>query len=522
MPASKSSRTLPLSNSAAAICLILSAAVMSAAVWYFHHDGSTLYFGDAEAHLNIARRILDSRTPGWRQFGTTWLPLPHLLMIPLVRDPHLWATGLAGAITAAVCMTLAATFLFAAMNRIFTSVTAAGTATVVFLLNPNTLYLGSIPMTEPFFFAALFALLYFTVRFGSTNGWGALLGASAAAWAATLTRYEGWILLPLTVLFILTAGPRKTLRKRVAAATVFSMLAGSGPLIWLFHNYWQFGDPLYFYRGPWSALAIQGNSSYPGKGKWLEAAHYFFEAGKLIAGLPALALGAAGLCVALTRRVFWPILLLLLPPLFYILSIHSSGTPIYVPTLYPFSFYNTRYAMAFLPLIALGAAALARYGRCAVAIVLIAAFLPVALHPLERSVTWRESDQNSRPRRLWTSQTASYFAAVSGPGDTILSSFGDVTGVYRTLGLPLRRTLTGDSPVEWDLATTSPRLSLHEDWALVNSGDDAQGILDRIRLAGPNYELQQRIIVKGVRVLEIYRRMPDKPVLPEPTASAIN
>ena len=35
---------------------------------------------------NIARRIVDSRTPGWYQLGTTWLPLPHLLMMPLVRN----------------------------------------------------------------------------------------------------------------------------------------------------------------------------------------------------------------------------------------------------------------------------------------------------------------------------------------------------------------------------------------------------------------------------------------------------
>ena len=58
---------------------------MAAAVAWFYRTGAILYYGDAEAHLNIARRIVDSRTPGWCQLGTTWLPLPHLLMIPLVR-----------------------------------------------------------------------------------------------------------------------------------------------------------------------------------------------------------------------------------------------------------------------------------------------------------------------------------------------------------------------------------------------------------------------------------------------------
>ena len=64
------------------ICLFLSAAIMAAAIAWFYRTGATLYSGDAEAHLDIARRIFDSRTPGWSQVGTTWLPLPHLLMIP--------------------------------------------------------------------------------------------------------------------------------------------------------------------------------------------------------------------------------------------------------------------------------------------------------------------------------------------------------------------------------------------------------------------------------------------------------
>jgi len=71
---------------------------MAAAIAYFYRTGSTLYAGDGEAHLNIARRIVDSRTPGWSQVGTTWLPLPHLLMIPLVRNDWMWRTGLGGAI----------------------------------------------------------------------------------------------------------------------------------------------------------------------------------------------------------------------------------------------------------------------------------------------------------------------------------------------------------------------------------------------------------------------------------------
>ena len=52
-----------------------------------------LYYGDADAHLKIARRIVDSQTPGYEQIGTVWLPLLHLLMLPLVRVDACGATG---------------------------------------------------------------------------------------------------------------------------------------------------------------------------------------------------------------------------------------------------------------------------------------------------------------------------------------------------------------------------------------------------------------------------------------------
>jgi hypothetical protein len=39
---------------------------MAAAVTYFYQTGATLYWGDAESHLDIARRVVDSRTPGCR------------------------------------------------------------------------------------------------------------------------------------------------------------------------------------------------------------------------------------------------------------------------------------------------------------------------------------------------------------------------------------------------------------------------------------------------------------------------
>src|SRR5215467_3601241 len=82
---------------------VLLAAISSAATWWVFSHGYTLYYGDAEAHLNIGRRILDSRTPGPEQIGTVWLPLPHLMLAVFSMRDSWWQTGFGGALASGVC-----------------------------------------------------------------------------------------------------------------------------------------------------------------------------------------------------------------------------------------------------------------------------------------------------------------------------------------------------------------------------------------------------------------------------------
>ncbi len=136
--------TIPLAG-----VLLGLAALSAAALHWFLRQGFLLYYGDAQAHVNIARRIIDSRTTGYEQIGTVWLPLPHLLMLPFVRNDEWWRNGLAGGIPSAICFVLAGLFLFLSARRLWQSSAAAVAATALFALNPNLLYLQSAPMTEP-------------------------------------------------------------------------------------------------------------------------------------------------------------------------------------------------------------------------------------------------------------------------------------------------------------------------------------------------------------------------------------
>jgi hypothetical protein len=514
MPDSKNSaNSLIFKIVAYALAILIAAGVaITAAHWSYVH-GYVLYYGDAEAHFNIARRILDSRTPGPEQIGTVWLPLPHILLVPFVMHSNWWQTGVAGTIPSAACFAIAAVFLFAAARRALQSPAAAFAVMLVFLLNPNMLYLSTAPMTEPVFAAAAAALLFATLWFRDTQSIWALLLAAAASNAASLTRYEGWFLIPFVCLYLLIVAKNKWW------AILFGALTSLAPLAWLAHNRFYNGDALEFYRGQWSAMGIyqrqlaQGMVRYPGDHDWHKAMEYYSTAVKLAVGWPALLLGAAGVFAALWKRAWWPVLLLVLSPVFYVISMHSSGTPIFVPTLYPHSWYNTRYALAALPLAAVCAGALVSlipagwrwYWRWPAALI-VAAIPAVAWARHPEVITWKEAEVNSVTRREWTKQAASFLAANYRPGDGILFPFGDMTGVLREAGIPIREGLFDGNGAAYSMALERPDLFLQPRWAIAFSGSTIATALLRGERRGPHYELVATIIVKYAPVIEIYHR----------------
>ena len=88
----KKMQKLPLSFLVIMASIELSA--LAIAYSYFHNI--IIAYGDAESHLNIAKRVVHSLTPGIAQLGGIWLPMPHVLMLPFVYFDFLWRSGLAG------------------------------------------------------------------------------------------------------------------------------------------------------------------------------------------------------------------------------------------------------------------------------------------------------------------------------------------------------------------------------------------------------------------------------------------
>lgn len=498
---------------------LLLALIGGVAAWWHYARGHTLYYGDAQAHWAIARRIVDSRTPGLDQIGTAWLPLPHLLLLPFVKDSHWWQTGLGAIFPSVFCFVTAGGFLFAAVRRALDSTTAAITATLLFALNPNLLYLQATPMTEPVLLAGLMALFYATVWFGQTGSWLALLLAAAASNAASLTRYEGWFLIPFVTLFVLV----RAKKHRWAKALLFGTLASLGPLAWLAHNWWHYGNFLEFYNGPYSALGYyrkslaQGMARYPGDHDWLQAIYQFSAAARLCAGWGLTLAGAAGTVALLWKRAWWTAAFLALPVLFYVLSIYSSGTPIFVPHLWPNSYYNTRYGLAAFPFLVVAAAAWTAVAPQRIRpLVLIACVLagvaPWIGYPRpEGWICWKESQVNEDGRRQVTRLAAEFLKNNYRKGDGIFSG-GNVMSIFREAGIPLKEVLHEGNQPHWEAAKARPELFLWEQWALGISGEDVPTALLKMDRRSTRYECVKMIIIKNAPVIEIYRRIHENPI----------
>src|SRR4051812_3807662 len=262
-PALTNSGTSPHSDHASApelACVVSCLALLIAICgWWIYRQNYVLYYGDAQAHLNISRSIIDSKTPGYDQLGTVWLPLLHVICLPFVRNDWLWSTGLAGTVPVGLCFVAAGTSFYLAAGEVFGCRRAAAASLACLALNPNVLYLSAIPMTETLFLMGLASLVFAGSRFAASRNRRWMILAVVACWLMSLTRYDGWFLIPFAAAWIAYVSGT-----RLATFILFCLLASAVPLYWIGHNWYETANALDFYNGPYSPRAIQGGKPYPG------------------------------------------------------------------------------------------------------------------------------------------------------------------------------------------------------------------------------------------------------------------
>lgn len=465
----------------------LAAAISIAAFFYYLRHGELLLYGDAVAHINIARRVFDSQTPGLLQLGTVWLPLPHLLMLPFIVSRSLWQTGVGGAIPSLAAYVLSVLGIFRLVKSVLSGSArhepawshrfTAGLAAAIFALNPNLLYLQTTAMTEAIYLGFfIWAVVFFAEAIrGCVNGEtqqanSSLVKAGLCLGGACLTRYDGWFLAAVMAAIGVAIAWLGNFRDLRPGMKKLVLLAAAAPLLWLGYNRAVYGNALEFANGPYSARAIEqrtatpGAPPHPGTNDLSVAFKYFLKSAELnlapgkvqLFWVMALLLGTA--IVVLFQRRLWPLLLFWTPVPFYMLSIAYSGVPLFVPAWWPFSRYNVRYGIELLPAFAIFTA-IAAWGlirflsssktRALVSAVFVglAAF---SYFQVFRSgpVSLQEAKINSRTRISLETEVASILETLPS-GSTFLMYLGDHVGIFQQAGIPLARVINEGNHRPW-------------------------------------------------------------------------
>lgn len=374
---------------------------------YYLQKSDLLLYGDAIAHINIARRVFDSQTPGLLQLGTVWLPLPHLLMIPFIFSDAMWRSGAGGSIPSMIAYVLGVVGIFRLVRGMLeadvrtkpAAVVGAWAAAFAYGANPNLIYMQATAMTESVYLALfVWAVVYFAEFIRALKPspvganqvspalqrWGGreepsksrrddptpkhiLMRCAYCLAGAELTRYDGWFLAgvmgAVVVAIVLRRWQNRALDDLNLRQDAAKFLLGIAvvPLLWLAYNGVVYGNALEFANGPYSARAIEQRVGAPNPAlhNARVAAIYYLKSAQLNMAEGnwgrfwlAAAFGALAIGVWKLRGQSAPVLLLWVPLVFYALSIAYGSVPIHVHTWWPFATFNQRYGLQLLPMFA--------------------------------------------------------------------------------------------------------------------------------------------------------------------------
>ena len=493
-------------------------------------NGYLLLYGDAVAHLHIARRIFDSLDPGFGQFGSVWLPLPHLLLLPFVQRTDWWQSGLAGAIPSMASYVMACAGIYRLARRWMRPLLAL-LVFAALALNPGLLYMSVTAMTEPLFLALMIWSVVHLTAFESAlreadapAARGALIKLTLVLIAAVFTRYDGWILGTLAWLAVAYWTVRRGWWKESVNAGVFfvcTLCLLAAPLTWMGYNWRMYGDPLDFLRGPYSAAAIAkrttkpGSLPYPGWHHLWWAFLYYVKSAKMGAaplrcGRWLVLMAAAGTAYALARfhSLAVPAALLFWMPIpFYAYSVAYGSVPIFLPVWFPHSYYNTRYGMELLPAFALfpAFAALAAIQKrpqwtqpiLGFALLLIVASNAFLLHATP--LVFQEAKANAATRVPFEQALANKLIVLP-PQATLLMDTSAHIGALQQIGFPLRRTINEGDYGLWRQALEGPAAAA--DFIVAIDGDP---VAEAVRRHPLNLELMFVICSTGQPCARLYR-----------------
>ena len=358
------------------IICITSSLLSIGALLYFSKLDLILAYGDAESHLNIAKRVVSSITPGLGQLGGNWLPLQHILMLPFIWNDYLWRSGLAGSFVSMIAYVITSIYVSKILMILTRDKSAVLIGSILFMTNPSVLYMQSTPMGELPLLACLLASVYYFMAWTITQNPLLLVACGFVSFCGSLLRYDAWLLIAFTISAIIVTGMQNKLKyKKIEGSIIlYSTIALFGVLLWLVWNYILFRNPLFFLNGSYSAHAQQ--QAFLQRGElisyhdlWYSIKLYSLVSAK-IGGYILTILASLGFISVIHKLItnfrnsttLASSLLLMTPYIFYVLTLYLGISIILIPELVPetfqFKIFNVRYGLMMIPVISIYAALL--------------------------------------------------------------------------------------------------------------------------------------------------------------------
>lgn len=476
--------------------IVIGLTVVSIAAWSFYfNQGLTLAYNDARSHLNVARRVVDSLQPGIAQIGSVWLPLYHVLELPLIWNDYLWHTGIAGSIISMIAFVIGGVFMVKIANKLRFNLPATLLTLGIYAANPNLLFLQTAPMTESLLLTLTIMTTYYILAWTQTTNLASLLLAGFFAYLATLTRYDGWFLLAYiagAIAYIIYK--RQGYKAAEGNFLLFVTLAGFGVFLWLLWNLIIFGDPLYFALGEFSAKAQQDLLLSEGrlitKDNVIYSTFVYLFAVRYNLGTWISVIACLGLWVAKKTKMYTvyekvAISVTLSPLLFNILSLFIGHSVIHLPELPPYTWFNDRYGLMMLPAAAVAVGILVN-GRKVVT--LLAALLVVLQTQLmyvgNNIITIEDGVRGASGEYLDTA--GNWVQDNIHDGLIFVAASSNDSLLFRT-GLPLKQFIVEGARIYWDTSLKDP--TVYADWIIMHKNDLVDKNIRNSPIFRTNYRL---------------------------------
>jgi hypothetical protein len=478
-------RTLLARHDTLLVTLALSA-LSVAYTAYYYLAGLTLAYGDAESHINIAKRVVSGLTPGFGQIGGNWLPLHHLLMVPFVVNDWLWRTGLGGAIVSMGAFVLSGLLAYKLVKLLTGRFTAALAAVAVFALNGNIAYMQSTPMSELPLIATLIGSVYFFVKWTKFSQLHHLIISSFFAFCGSLIRYDAWFLIIVQASLALAIGISRRWGwiKTEGILIISGLFSSLGIGLWMLWNYLIFKQPLYFLSSPYSAksqqMSFAARGQLPSVHNWPSSVEFFTGASVLNIGLAICLLALGGLLVSFFRTRATPrhqssaaaTTALLSPFFFNVLSLYLGISILFVPGLLPANFdyqlFNIRYGLMLMPAVAVYVGLLCGFitkKLSAVALVLITALSIIMLINI-KPITLEDGQTGLSARR--PSAANGYVSAHYDYGYVAFDDFSRSANPV-SLGVPMQKIIYVGNHPYWENMLEHPQK--YARWLIIRHDD---------------------------------------------------